>query len=200
MSNPLPEKAAKAQCHAVTFYKVNVKSLEAVMRANNTAIQVLCKSGINVDRNDVGGVNYSNSTGIRVPHLGIKALLSVSPNRNTWLEAADIATDLYVDIYAAHKEYREHIERRRAFVSEQDKLTDRVARLLGQIERSVSGAVFLGLSDHQKQVERCIGMEFTFLSRDFRIREFGSFSLYHENLHIKGVLLLQTVFLVLRLS
>jgi len=100
-----------------------------------------------MDRNDIGGVNYSNSTGIRVPHLGIKVLLSASTKLNTWLEAADIVTDLYIDIYAAPKGYREHIERQRAFVSEQDKLTDRVARLLGQIERSEPGVIFLSLSD-----------------------------------------------------
>lgn len=127
-----------------------MKSFELVLRANNTAVQVLCKSGIKVDRNDVGGVNYGNSTGIRVPHLRIKVLLSASTKLNTWLEAADIVTDLYVDVYAAPKGYREHMKRQRAFVSEQDKLTDRAARLLGQIERSESGAIFLGLSDHQK--------------------------------------------------
>lgn len=125
-----------------------MKSFELVLRANHAAVQVLCKSGIKVDRNDVGDINYSNSTGIRVPHLGIKVLLNASTTKfNTWLEAADIVTDLYIDIYVAPKGYRDHIERQRAFVGKQDKPTDRAARLLCHIERSEPGIIFLGLSD-----------------------------------------------------
>lgn len=118
----------------ITFYKVNVKSVETVLRVNSAALQILCNSGIKVDSNDVGGVNYSKSTGLRMPHLGVKVLLNASTERNAWLEAADIATDLYVDIYAAPKGFKEHIERQRAFVNEQDRLTDRVTRLLSRME------------------------------------------------------------------
>lgn len=49
------------------------------------------------------------------------------------MEAADVVTDFYADIYGAPRGFREHIEKQRAFVSEQDKLTDRAARLLGQM-------------------------------------------------------------------
>jgi hypothetical protein len=66
----------------------------------------------------------------------VKFLLNASTERNTWLEAADIVSDLYADIYAAPKGYKEHIKRQRAFVSEQDELTDRAAKLLSRVEES----------------------------------------------------------------
>ncbi|KAF9450414.1 hypothetical protein P691DRAFT_468038 [Macrolepiota fuliginosa MF-IS2] len=118
----------------ITFYKVQVKSFEMVMRANDSALQILCDSGIKIDSNDVGGMNYSKSTGLQIPHIVVKVLLRASAERNAWLEAAHVATDLYVDMYAAPKGFREHIEKQRAFVSEQDKLTDRAARLLSRTE------------------------------------------------------------------
>ncbi|KAJ3575090.1 hypothetical protein NP233_g1335 [Leucocoprinus birnbaumii] len=118
----------------ITFYKLNVKSLETVLRANGTALQVLCKFGVRLDSNDVGGVNYSKLTGLRIPHIGAKVLLNASVERDAWLEAVDITSDLYIDIYAAPKGFKDHIERQRTFVSEQDRLTDRVARMLSRME------------------------------------------------------------------
>ncbi|KXN92475.1 Protein CSF1 [Leucoagaricus sp. SymC.cos] len=118
----------------ITFYKVNVKSVETILRANSAALQILYKSGIKLDSNDVGGVNYSKSTGLRIPHLGVKVLLNSSSERNVWLEAVDVAADLYMDVYTAPKGYKEHIERQRAFVSEQDKMTDRAAKLLSRMD------------------------------------------------------------------
>lgn len=130
------QESTKTQRCEVTFYKLNVKSAETIFRANGAAFQITCNVGIKIDSNDVGGVNYSKATGLQIPHLGAKALLKASVERNAWLEAADISTDLYVDIYAAPKGYREHIEQQRAFVGEQDKLTDRAARLLSRMEGS----------------------------------------------------------------
>lgn len=132
-----------AHSFVVTFYKVNVKSVEITLRADSAALGIICKSGIKIDSNDVGGLNYGRSTGLRIPDINVKALLNASTERNTWLEAADIATDLYVDIYASPKGFKQHIEKQRAFVSEQDKVTGRMAKLLGRMQRGQASSFFI---------------------------------------------------------
>lgn len=116
------------------------------LRVNGAALQIICKSGVKIDSNDVGGKNYSKSTGLRIPHIGVKILLNASAERNAWLEAADVTTDLYVDIYAAPRGFKEHIEKQRAFVSEQDKLTGRAARMLSRMEGGRHGFYLQTLS------------------------------------------------------
>jgi carbohydrate-selective porin OprB len=107
--------------------------METTLRIRNSALHLVCNSGIKLDSNDVGGSNYAKSLGLRVPHVGIKVLLNGSAERNTWLEAADVKTDLYVDIYTAPKGFKGHIAKQRAFVAEQDKLTDRAAMILSRM-------------------------------------------------------------------
>jgi hypothetical protein len=124
--------------YIVTFYKVNIKGVETTLRIRHSALHLVCNSGIKFDSNDVGGSNYGKSLGLRIPHVGIKVLLNGSPERNTWLEAADVTTDLYADIYIAPKGFKAHIASQRAFVAEQDLPTDRMAIILGRANGGVS--------------------------------------------------------------
>ncbi|XP_006461147.1 hypothetical protein AGABI2DRAFT_185437 [Agaricus bisporus var. bisporus H97] len=117
----------------ITFYKVNVGGMEATLRIGNSALHLICNSGIKLESNDLGGANYAKSLGLRILHVGIKVLLKGSTERNTWLEAADVMTDLHVDMYTAPKGFKAHIAKQRAFVAEQDKPTDRAAKVLSRI-------------------------------------------------------------------
>lgn len=134
----LSVKRYQLTLHTVTFYKVNVGGMEATLRIGNSALHLICNSGIKLESNDFGGANYAKSLGLRIPHVGIKVLLKGSTERNTWLEAADVMTDLHVDMYTAPKGFKAHIAKQRAFVAEQDKPTDRAAKVLSRINGSSS--------------------------------------------------------------
>lgn len=129
---PSPRATFISVCLLVTFDKFNIESIEVVLRAKNSAIQFICKSGIMLDINDAGGWFYSKSTSICVPYIEGKVLLNASAERNTWLEAANVSMDMYLDVYSAPRGFKEHVEKQRAFVEEQDILTGRAARFLGR--------------------------------------------------------------------
>ena len=86
--------------------------------------------GVRVDTNDLGGSYHRRVTSFRIPEVVGKVLLAASTERNRWLEAAEMVTDVFVDIYASPRGYRDMSNTQIAYVEEQDRLTRRVRQML----------------------------------------------------------------------
>jgi hypothetical protein len=86
--------------------------------------------GVRVDSNDLGGHYHRKLTSLKIPKVFVKVLLSTSGASNHWLEAAEIITDAYLDIYASPRGHRKMTATQIAYVEEQDILTNRARQML----------------------------------------------------------------------
>lgn len=85
---------------------------------------------MNLDTNDLGGSYHRRVTSLRIPEIVCKVFLTASTERNRWLEAAEMVTDVFVDIYTSPRGYRDMLNTQITYVEEQDRLTRRACRML----------------------------------------------------------------------
>jgi hypothetical protein len=117
----------------VTFVKFSISTFNATWQAGCAALMISLSQGVRVDINDLGGRYYRKVTSLRVPEVVVKVLLSASMESNRWLEAAEIITDAFLDIYASPRGYRTMTGAQIAYVEEQDRLTSRAHQMLDSL-------------------------------------------------------------------
>lgn len=120
---------------AVTFYKVSFAAVDITWRAGHAALTLSCPEGFNIDTNDLGTRFYRKVTSLRVPTLRIQILLNRSPERNPWLEAAEIITDMFLDLYSAPEGFQEMVQAQSKFVEDQDRETGRSQRMFASVRQ-----------------------------------------------------------------
>lgn len=87
-------------------------------------------------RNDLGANHYKRLTSLRLPDMSLKVLLAKSPKSNPWLEAGEITTEAYIDMYSSPYNHQALTRAQLAFVVEQDSLTGRAKRIFDQLNRT----------------------------------------------------------------
>lgn len=112
-----------------------MKSVEAIWKAEQAALLVRLPKGIKLDRNDLGTNLYKRVTSLRLPGVAVKILLTGTPRPKTWLEAAEIGSDVYMDIYSSPYNHQAVTRAQLAFIEEQDSLTGRAKRIFEQLDR-----------------------------------------------------------------
>lgn len=120
--------------------KVSLETIEILWRAGCATAHVSVHKGLKFDYNDLAGQFHKKLTSIRLPHLSVKALLDYNAS-NTWLEAAEVVTDVFLDIYSSPTGWHEMSAAQADFVWEQDRPTGRVDQLVNMLKttRSVPG-------------------------------------------------------------
>ncbi|RDB25364.1 Protein CSF1 [Hypsizygus marmoreus] len=117
----------------VTFVKLSLCAVNITWRADHAALLVTLPFGVNVDSNDLGGRYHRKVTSVKLPEICVKVLLTASTEENRWLEAADVTTDAYVDIYSTPHGYRALAQAQIAYVEDQDRLTGRARHMFGPL-------------------------------------------------------------------
>ena len=120
---------------SVTFYKIATKSIEITWRAGNAALLLKLSQGLKFDSNDLGAHQYHRVISLRVPHISGNILLTKDMERNSWLEAAEVNGDAYLDIYSSPVGHRLITRNQLAFIEEQDKLTNRAKLMFNQLRQ-----------------------------------------------------------------
>ena len=120
----------------VTFYKIAVKTIEATWKAGQAALLVRFPKGIKLDRNDLCTNLYKRVTSLHLPGVSVKILLTGSRRPKAWLEAAEISSEAYFDIYSSPCNHQALTLAQLAFIEEQDALTGRAKRILDQLNRT----------------------------------------------------------------
>lgn len=90
--------------------------------------------GIKVNTNDLAADHYRKVVSLRVPRLSTKVLVTSHVQGASWLEAGELVLDAYADIYSAPKDYLSLNAAQVAFVEEQDRVTDRVKRMIAGLQ------------------------------------------------------------------
>lgn len=121
----------------VTFVKVSLGSVNVLWKAGTAALILTVPQGLKIDYNDLGGQYHKNMTSIRLPQFSIRMLLDYNKS-NTWLEAAEIIADVFLDIYSSPVSWREMSAVQSEFVREQDRPTGRVERFINMLKTARS--------------------------------------------------------------
>ncbi|KAF8973209.1 hypothetical protein BDZ97DRAFT_665381 [Flammula alnicola] len=136
----------------VTFYKITTKAIELTWKAGNAALAVQLSHGLKFDSNDLGAHQYRKVASLRVPHVSANMLLRASMERNTWLEAAEVVFDAYLDIYSSPVGHRAITRNQLAFVEEQDKLTGRAKMMFNQLRQRTKVNAYSDRISHRNGV------------------------------------------------
>lgn len=118
----------------MTFLKFSLESFDAIWLAGQSAIQISISDGLKLNSNDLAGKLHRKVTSLRLPRASIKVLLAPTPDRNIWLEAAELVADGYLDIYSSPRGWQETAREQASFVAAQDFLTGRANRMLGELQ------------------------------------------------------------------
>ena len=137
----------------VTFYKIAVKTIEATWKAGQAALLVRFPKGMSFNRNDLGTNQYKRITSLCLPDMSVKVLLTKTPKSNLWLEAAEITTEAYIDIYSSPYNHQALTRAQLAFVVEQDSLTGRAKRIFDQLNRTEGSKPQSGMYAHIGPIE-----------------------------------------------
>ncbi|KAF5393264.1 hypothetical protein D9757_000624 [Collybiopsis confluens] len=121
----------------VTFVKVSAGSIDLLWKAGSAAALLSVPGGFKLDHNDLGGKYHKKSTSIRLPQLVLKTLLDYNET-NTWLEAAEVVTDVFLDIYSSPAGWQEMSTAQADFVWEQDQPTGRIAQFIQMLKTARS--------------------------------------------------------------
>lgn len=119
----------------MTFYKITTKFIEVTWKAGNAALLLKLSQGLKFDSNDLGAHQYHKVVSLRVPHISGNILLTKDMERNSWLEAAEVNGDAYLDIYSSPVGHRLITRNQLAFIEEQDKLTNRAKLMFNQLRQ-----------------------------------------------------------------
>jgi hypothetical protein len=106
------------------------------------AVAVSIPVGLNAQSNDRPGKYHRKFSCVRVPRVGLKVLLKAGSERSPWLEAADLATDAYVDIYASPLGWRDTAKEQAEFIQAQDILTSRLNAMFSTLDTGERVDVF----------------------------------------------------------
>ncbi|KAG2364907.1 hypothetical protein BDR07DRAFT_1557955 [Suillus spraguei] len=117
----------------VTFIRFSTNHVDVTWSAGATAVNLSIPSGFNVHTNDLEGQFCGRLTSIRLPLASLKILLSSRDSKTSWCEAADLSTDINLDIYKSPKVRNLS---QMDFMKGQDELTNRVQHLLDEVERA----------------------------------------------------------------
>ncbi|KAJ3826303.1 hypothetical protein F5880DRAFT_1610366 [Lentinula raphanica] len=123
----------------LTFVKVVIDSIEILWKAGRAAVLISVNRGLKIDHNDLGSTFHRKLTSIRLPHFSIKTLLNFNES-DTWLEAAEIVTDAFLDIYSSPPGWHEMSAAQAEFVWEQDQPTGRVVQLINAMKTDKRGS------------------------------------------------------------
>ncbi|KAK0460992.1 uncharacterized protein EV420DRAFT_1746434 [Desarmillaria tabescens] len=121
----------------VTFVKVRLSSVHVTWKAGDAAAIISLPEGLRLDNNNLGGRFHRQLTSIRVPVASVKMLLHSLSNR--WLEAGETTLDAYIDIYTSPVNWKNLAAAQESFVTEQDDLTGRAAKMMEQFRPSDIG-------------------------------------------------------------
>ncbi|KAJ4483345.1 hypothetical protein J3R30DRAFT_3834330, partial [Lentinula aciculospora] len=135
----------------LTFVKLSLESVEVLWRAGRAAVLASVHKPLNIDHNDLGGQSYKKLTSIRLPHLSVKTLIDYNAS-NTWLEASEFHTDVFLDIYSSPIGWHEMSAAQADFVREQDQATGRVEQLINILEDVLTSNCNPGIRTHLRNV------------------------------------------------
>ncbi|KAG0707320.1 hypothetical protein DFH29DRAFT_995117 [Suillus ampliporus] len=131
----------------VTFIRFSTGHVNATWSAGATAVNLSIPSGFSVHTNDLEGQFCGKLTSVRLPLASLKILLSSNDSKTTWCEAADLSTDINLDIYKSPKT-RDLSQM--DFIEGQDELTCRAQYLLDEVERARRASV----PDNRQSLQR----------------------------------------------
>ncbi|KAG1765509.1 hypothetical protein EV702DRAFT_1283104 [Suillus placidus] len=117
----------------VTFIRFSTSHVDATWSVGATAVNLSIPSGFSVHTNDLEGQFCGKLTSVRLPLVSLKILLSSRDSKTSWCEAADLSTDINLDIYRSPKV---HNLSQMDFMKGQDELTHRAQHLLDEVERA----------------------------------------------------------------
>ncbi|KAG2345485.1 hypothetical protein BDR05DRAFT_880204 [Suillus weaverae] len=117
----------------VTFIRFSTSHVDATWSVGATAVNLSIPSGLSVHTNDLEGQFCGKLTSVRLPLVSLKILLSSRDSKTSWCEAADLSTDINLDIYRSPK-VRNLSQMK--FMKGQDELTHRAQHLLDEVERA----------------------------------------------------------------
>lgn len=109
----------------MTFFKLGIDHLSAVLFAGESAVSVDFSSGINLDTSTLGTRSCSSMIGLSVPILDVH-LLQRDFHSRKWRSAGSMTTNLSVDLYNAPKGWQEKASLQQDFIREQDAPTHRI--------------------------------------------------------------------------
>jgi hypothetical protein len=113
----------------VTFLKLTIDALEVTWVAGHAAVALSFPEGLKLSSNDRPGRFHRKSFSLSVPKVSTKVLVTGGSESNTWLEAAELVADAYLDMYLSPLGWRDSAQAQADFVQSQDGLTGR-ARLM----------------------------------------------------------------------
>ncbi|KAG2150597.1 hypothetical protein DEU56DRAFT_37144 [Suillus clintonianus] len=121
-----------------TFIRFSTSHIDATWSAGATAVNLSLPSGLSVHTNDLEGQFCGKLTSVRLPIASLKILLSSRDSKTIWCEAADLSTDINLDIYRSPKTRNPS---QMDFIKGQDELTHRAQYLLDEVERARSASL-----------------------------------------------------------
>lgn len=121
--------------YVVTFVKVSVETIDVTWVAGHVAVHMCVPQGVRLNLDDCATKTYLTSTSIRAPEIIIKVLISdpASLKEAIWSEAATIATNIHFKVFNAPDNWETKAFKQAAFVTEQDRLTDRATFMQNQM-------------------------------------------------------------------
>ncbi|KAK1218471.1 Macrophage colony-stimulating factor 1 receptor [Marasmius sp. AFHP31] len=119
----------------LTFLAVKLRGCDVVWKAGNAALHLTLPSGLKLDHNDLGGHKYRTLTTVQLPHISVKMYLR-ELNDRVWLEAGNVTSDLFLDIYSRPADWQKAAEMQAMYVEEQDKETGRAASMFDILRQS----------------------------------------------------------------
>ncbi|KAG1858104.1 hypothetical protein F4604DRAFT_1684988 [Suillus subluteus] len=131
----------------VTFIRFSTSHVDATWSAGATAVNLSIPSGFSVHTNDLEGQFCGKLTSVRLPLVSLKILLSSRDSKTSWCEAADLSTDINLDVYRSPKVRNPS---QMDFMKGQDELTHRAQHLLDEVERARKAS----LSDNRQSLQR----------------------------------------------
>jgi len=109
----------------VTFFKLGIEGLSAVLFANDSAIALHLPMGVNLNTSTLATRSCSSTIGFVIPAVDVD-LLQRDPLSRKWDAVGSLQTSLSVDVYKAPKDWREKAARQQAFIRKEDAPTQRV--------------------------------------------------------------------------
>jgi hypothetical protein len=113
----------------VTFVKLSLDTLQGIWHAGQAAAELSLPQGVTFNSNDLGGKFHKKSSCLRLPSASVKLYLTAWNEQRSWVEAAELAGDTYLDIYSSPPGWLNLARAQSEFIQEQDILTGRAKRM-----------------------------------------------------------------------
>ena len=112
---------------------MTVSSAEITWLADLAALVVSLPHGVMVGTNDLGGQHHKKVATLQIPHICVKALLTLSNGMTHWWEAAEVTTGFDLDFYSSPRGYHKFNQDQITFLEEQDCSTGRAHNMLSPL-------------------------------------------------------------------